>query len=322
MSNKCHHFHKILRNKFAQTNIPLAWAALLLTLFLLAANLTGCGKKPEAMIDGEPFEPTQDTTIEGGNYHIPSMNIPKDVHLNLEGDINLIVDGDVQLAGDMQGQCTDITMKVDGAFILTGNLDNTGCLEEESAHLTLNLAGDQTIQLGEEDSKIEADGDLIINIGDVEGLESTPSLPFEPAQDSTPPVCYLSTDALVTDLTEESLAYIPLWGECLDPDGGTLQTITLEHKLMNSDDWIYEPDHSGELFNEGEAILTVGRAIKFIEEGVSLVVNCAPFGCMPGTITSSLFQELQNQTGVPIVNMFYDGEGDLNNLLRVYLEQV
>lgn len=73
---------------------------------------------------------------------------------------------------------------------------------------------------------------------------------------------------------------------------------------------------------EGEAILTVGRTIKFIEEGVSLIVNCAPFGCMPGTITSSLFQEIQNQTGVPIVNMFYDGEGDLNSLLGVYLEQL
>jgi predicted CoA-substrate-specific enzyme activase len=73
---------------------------------------------------------------------------------------------------------------------------------------------------------------------------------------------------------------------------------------------------------EGEAILTAGRTVKFIEDGASLVVNCAPFGCMPGTITSALFQEVQNRTGVPVVSMFYDGEGDLNSLLGVYLAQV
>jgi predicted nucleotide-binding protein (sugar kinase/HSP70/actin superfamily) len=72
---------------------------------------------------------------------------------------------------------------------------------------------------------------------------------------------------------------------------------------------------------EGEAILTVGRTVKFMEQGAALVVNCAPFGCMPGTIASALFQELQNRTGVPVVSMFYDGEGDLNGLLGVYLAQ-
>ena len=73
---------------------------------------------------------------------------------------------------------------------------------------------------------------------------------------------------------------------------------------------------------EGEAILTAGRAVKFIEDGASLVVNCAPFGCMPGTITCAIFQEVQNRTGVPVVSMFYDGEGDLNSILGVYLAQV
>ncbi len=73
---------------------------------------------------------------------------------------------------------------------------------------------------------------------------------------------------------------------------------------------------------EGEAILTVGRAIKFIEDGSRMVVNCAPFGCMPGTITGAIFQEVQNRTGVPIVSMFYDGEGDLNSLLGIYLAQI
>ncbi len=73
---------------------------------------------------------------------------------------------------------------------------------------------------------------------------------------------------------------------------------------------------------EGEAILTVGRTVKFIEDGAKMVVNCAPFGCMPGTISGALFQEIQNRTGVPVVSMFYDGEGDLNSLLGIYLAQL
>jgi len=73
---------------------------------------------------------------------------------------------------------------------------------------------------------------------------------------------------------------------------------------------------------EGEAILTVGRTVKFIEDGAKLVVNAAPFGCMPGTITGALFQDVQNRTGVPVVSMFYDGEGDLNSILGVYLAQI
>jgi predicted CoA-substrate-specific enzyme activase len=63
---------------------------------------------------------------------------------------------------------------------------------------------------------------------------------------------------------------------------------------------------------EGETILTLGRAIEFMKHGASLVVNCSPFGCMPGTITTGLFPAITHEYGVPVVNMFYDGEGDLN----------
>ncbi len=73
---------------------------------------------------------------------------------------------------------------------------------------------------------------------------------------------------------------------------------------------------------EGEAILTVGRAVEFIKAGAQLVVNCAPFGCMPGTIASALLQKVQSDTGVPVVSVVYDGEGDPNTILKVYLGQM
>jgi predicted CoA-substrate-specific enzyme activase len=73
---------------------------------------------------------------------------------------------------------------------------------------------------------------------------------------------------------------------------------------------------------QGEAILTLGRTVKFIQQGAALVVNCSPFSCMPGTLTTAMFQEIQNQSGVPVVNMFYDGEGGLNDRLEIFLDNL
>ncbi len=70
---------------------------------------------------------------------------------------------------------------------------------------------------------------------------------------------------------------------------------------------------------EGEAILTTGRAIQFARQGAELVVNCSPFQCMPGTATTAIFQKLQVEMGTPVLNQFYDGTGDLNERIRVFM---
>ncbi len=70
---------------------------------------------------------------------------------------------------------------------------------------------------------------------------------------------------------------------------------------------------------EGEALLTVGRAVAFARQGAVLVVNCAPFGCMPGTLTTALFRELNGRMGIPVVSLFYDGHGQQNERLQVFL---
>ena len=69
----------------------------------------------------------------------------------------------------------------------------------------------------------------------------------------------------------------------------------------------------------GEAIVTLGRAAVFARRNVTLVVNAAPFGCMPGTITAALCREIQAETNVPIVSLFYDGEPGMNQRLEVFL---
>ncbi|MBP7582911.1 MAG: hypothetical protein KBA61_02675 [Spirochaetes bacterium] len=73
---------------------------------------------------------------------------------------------------------------------------------------------------------------------------------------------------------------------------------------------------------EGEAILTLGRAELFLREGAAMVVNCAPFGCMPGNITSSLFGIMQERHGRPVLTIFYDGESDANRAVEVYLGNI
>jgi predicted nucleotide-binding protein (sugar kinase/HSP70/actin superfamily) len=70
---------------------------------------------------------------------------------------------------------------------------------------------------------------------------------------------------------------------------------------------------------EGESIITVGRTVKFAHQNVAMVVNCAPFGCMPGTLTTAIFRKLSTELGIPVVSMFYDGHGNQNQRLEVFL---
>ena len=69
----------------------------------------------------------------------------------------------------------------------------------------------------------------------------------------------------------------------------------------------------------GEGKLSIGRAIKFAQQGASMVVNCAPFGCMPETVATAVFGRLSADVDVPIVSLFYDGSGGQNRRLEVFL---
>ena len=69
----------------------------------------------------------------------------------------------------------------------------------------------------------------------------------------------------------------------------------------------------------GEGKLSVGRAIKFAQQGAAMVVNCAPFGCMPETVATSIYGRLSADVDMPIVSLFYDGSGGQNRRLEVFL---
>ena len=74
---------------------------------------------------------------------------------------------------------------------------------------------------------------------------------------------------------------------------------------------------------EGEAIITIGRAVLFARrDRVDMIVNAAPFGCMPGTLTTAIMRQLQDDLGVPVVGMFYDGTPGLNKTLEPFIVSI
>jgi len=58
---------------------------------------------------------------------------------------------------------------------------------------------------------------------------------------------------------------------------------------------------------EGEAILSIGKGIDLIERGVSGIVNAIPFGCMPGTVVTTLMRGISRDYGIPCISISYDG---------------
>ncbi|MHB0999382.1 MAG: acyl-CoA dehydratase activase [Armatimonadota bacterium] len=69
---------------------------------------------------------------------------------------------------------------------------------------------------------------------------------------------------------------------------------------------------------EGEAIMTVGKAIDFINKGLSGVVAVMPFTCMPGTISNALLKQVREDMGeFPFLNMVYDGVEQATSITRI-----
>jgi len=69
---------------------------------------------------------------------------------------------------------------------------------------------------------------------------------------------------------------------------------------------------------EGEAVLSVGKAIDYINRGVSGIVNVMPFSCMPGTIATAVLKRVREDHGnIPLLNIAYEGQGDSQTLTRL-----
>ncbi len=69
---------------------------------------------------------------------------------------------------------------------------------------------------------------------------------------------------------------------------------------------------------EGEAVLSVGKAIDYINRGVSGIVNVMPFTCMPGTIATAVLKRVrEDHRNIPLLNIAYEGQGDSQTIMRL-----
>ncbi len=75
---------------------------------------------------------------------------------------------------------------------------------------------------------------------------------------------------------------------------------------------------------EGEAILSIGKAIDFSKKGVCGIINVMPFTCMPGTISNAILKRVREEHGLfPFLNMAYDGleQSNIQTRLEAFMFQ-
>ena len=69
---------------------------------------------------------------------------------------------------------------------------------------------------------------------------------------------------------------------------------------------------------EGEAGISIGKAVEFAEKGCSGIVNLLPFSCMPGTVVSALSKKVrEDNENIPWLNIDIDGMDENNGRSRL-----
>ncbi len=69
---------------------------------------------------------------------------------------------------------------------------------------------------------------------------------------------------------------------------------------------------------EGEAALSVGKAVDYAKRGASGIVNVMPFSCMPGTIAGALLKRVrEDHDNIPLLSIAYEGQQDTQTVTRL-----
>ncbi len=69
---------------------------------------------------------------------------------------------------------------------------------------------------------------------------------------------------------------------------------------------------------EGEATLSVGKALDYAGKGCAGIINLLPFGCMPGTVVSAVSKRVREDCGnIPWLNIDIDGMDENNGRSRL-----
>lgn len=81
------------------------------------------------------------------------------------------------------------------------------------------------------------------------------------------------------------------------------------------------PDYEG-----GEVMLSIGKAVEYLNKGVSGIVNVIPFACMPGNVQAAILKRIREETGekLPLLTVPCDGQKSMGVRMRLeaFVEQV
>jgi len=68
----------------------------------------------------------------------------------------------------------------------------------------------------------------------------------------------------------------------------------------------------------GEASLSLGKAVDYVRNGISGIINVMPFTCLPGTITQAVLKRFKEEhNNIPCLTMVYDGLEQTNARMRL-----
>src|SRR3990172_7044337 len=93
------------------------WGFLLLAL--IATLVSACAPSPT------PLTPSEDTSLEAGEYHFTEVVIPEGTTLALSGDVVLFVEGAVSIQGAISGDCAALEIRGKSEIRVDGLIDNT-----------------------------------------------------------------------------------------------------------------------------------------------------------------------------------------------------
>ncbi|ODS30598.1 MAG: putative CoA enzyme activase [Candidatus Scalindua rubra] len=69
---------------------------------------------------------------------------------------------------------------------------------------------------------------------------------------------------------------------------------------------------------KGDPVLSMGRAVEYIEENFDGIINVIPFHCMPGTTVNAVLEKFQrDHDGIPCLKLTFDGQEETNEETRI-----
>lgn len=69
---------------------------------------------------------------------------------------------------------------------------------------------------------------------------------------------------------------------------------------------------------KGDPVLSMGKAVEYVEEGFDGIVNIIPFHCMPGTVVNGVLERFQKDFyGMPCLKLSFDGQEQTNEETRL-----